>query len=213
MTQQAGRGPFRGLRDSAVPFSSVPSWSRGRGWSSQHHVTSARLLSSLVSVHPLGDTCFSRAEMAAWDPSPPSRQETEARTGQTPALRAAGQSSGPRWAVLSARSSPLGASPPLHASLRLCDCLCLSVSVRVSVCLCSLYLFACVSPSFYLSLSLLLSLYLCFSVSSASLPWCFFVPLSSDASLLLPERVPANTLSPASGLRALLSVFILGFWE
>lgn len=82
MVRQARPRPIHGLRDAALPLSSIPPWPRGQGWSSQHRVTSVRLLSAPVSVRPLGDTCFSRAKMAAWDPSSHSRQETEARTGQ-----------------------------------------------------------------------------------------------------------------------------------
>lgn len=184
MAQQAGRGPMHGLCDPAVPLSSIPSWSRGQeGWSSQHPATSVRLSSSPVSVRPLSDTCLSHAKRAAWDPSPHSRQETEARTGQTPALRGGWPVLGPMVGgavCLVLASEGFSASSRVFASLSVS---CLSLSVRVSVCRCplSFCLFPYVFPSFYLSLTscfsvpfgVPLSLLLSVLRVSGPLPWCF----------------------------------------
>lgn len=169
-------------------------------------MASARLLPSLVSVGPLGDTCFSRAETAAWDPSPHARQET----GQ-------GQPARPR-ARGGRRCLP---GPRLLGLLRLLTGLCVSVSVCLSV-----RLRAGVSLPLFVALCLCFSLFVfltpCFSVLFAvppplllrvlaSLPRCSYLSPSVPTSPHSCQNVlPTNELSPASGLRARVSLSL--FW-
>lgn len=117
----------------------------------------------------------------------------------------------------SAWFSPLRASPPLHGSLRLCVCLLLSLRLRAGV---SLSL-----SSVFLSLSLCFSLFLSFSNFLFLCPfWCSSISASQCPPRLWPSALvflspslpvspsscknvlPTNELSPASGLRALLSL-------
>lgn len=167
-------------------------------------MASARLLPSLVSVGPLGDTCFSRAETAAWDPSPHARQET----GQ-------GQPARPR-ARGGRRCLP---GPRLLGLLRLLTGLCVSVSVCLSV-----RLRAGVSLPLFVALCLCFSLFVfltpCFSVPFAvppppllrvlaSLPRCSYLSLPSRR-VPTPARTcyrPTSSAPPPASGPASLSLF------
>lgn len=159
-------------------------------------MASARLLPSLVSVGPLGDTCFSRAETAAWDPSPHARQET----GQ-------GQPARPR-----ARGGRRCLPGPRLLGLCVSVSVCLSVRLRagvslplfVALCLCfSLFVFLtpCFSVPFAVPPPLLLSVL-------ASLPRCSYLSPSVPTSPHSCQNVlPTNELSPASGPASLFLYF------
>lgn len=168
-------------------------------------MASARLLPSLVSVGPLGDTCFSRAETAAWDPSPHARQETGQGQPARPRAR------GGRRCLPGSR---------LLGLLRLLTGLCVSVSVCPSPRGCQSAAL-CSSLPVFLPLRLPDSLFLCpLRCPSAPAPQCprisalvfLSVPFRPDESPLLPERATDQRTQPRLRPQSpRLSFFILGF--
>lgn len=116
------------------------------------------------------------------------------------------------------------ASSRVFAYLRLSLCLSLCLRAGVSLSLSSVSQSLCLFPCFSLFLSLsdflflcpFWSLYLCFSVSSASLALCLgvSVPFSSGESLLLRDRATNQRTQPCRRPQSPpISFFLLGFWE